>query len=790
MASNFLYIPFKKTKNISLADELKQVIKKDYFQSPSIFENDLQQLHKLRKKITKLQDEQVDKGTEIIVKHYYIQLVNLTRKFADEVLEFQWYSTLGYKPSGPYRLRSLTFEQFNIIYQLGSLYSQLVIKESSYSDDGLRKACNYLQLSAGCYQFLIDQIEQSNHKYSQDFSYETLQHLKYLMLAQAQESIWLKAVNSEMKNSAISKLSIETSNLYYRAYENGSKSDFIKLETMNHTLVKHYHFKAAAHYRVSIMALDDLKYGEQIAHLRVAQAAYEQGLKHKRYVKEIVLEDLKGLGSMIATTLRAAEKENDLIYLKPVPDKKDLPPLTGALMVNPITMTEFEEPLTSDRLFFNELLPYLIVQVAMAYRERQDSFILKTILEPLQSLNTMMNHFLTERHLPATIDSIQKPENIPESIINHSKDIITFGGIDMIENSYDKILQLSSDCRDIYEGCHQRLTIEGEEDELFRDKFGTKWTRTKSDEAAQELWIKVNSMEEYLGQADQADDIILTNYHDIKEYLELYSGGFESLKEFIPSSTYMDLSKEVSWIVSDMREAINETNELEQSRKQFLHRLEMKSKDNNILPKLIEEYKTRQNEISEINEASFEMVYSQHMKMFNEDLVFVEELKNKQIILENKINELNNTFNEKFPNDKGDGSQSERKETLQFLEDVYSQYLQLITNLNEAAKFYNDFLTRGSSVITICDEFVAKRREEASSFEQEFVKQLTTTDNPTPARVITPIPVVPSPRPKPEKDNNISNKSDNHSSNELDQLQQQFRQTSIKKPIPKSRLRQ
>lgn len=790
MASNFLYIPFKRTKNVSLADELKQVIKKDYFQSPSIFENDLQQLHKLRKKITKLQDEQVDKGTEIIVKHYYIQLVNLTRKFADEVLEFQWYSTLGYKPSGPYRLRSLTFEQFNIIYQLGSLYSQLVIKESSYSDDGLRKACNYLQLSAGCYQFLIDQIEQSNHKYSQDFSFETLQHLKYLMLAQAQESIWLKAVNSEMKNSAISKLSIETSNLYYRAYENGSKSDFIKLEIMNHTLVKNYHFKAAAHYRASIMALDDLKYGEQIAHLRVAQAAYEQGLKHKRYVKEIVLEDLNGLGSMIATTLRAAEKENDLIYLKPVPDKKDLTPLTGALMVNPITMTEFEEPLTSDRLLFNELLPYLIVQVAMAYRERQDSFILKTILEPLQSLNTMMNHFLTERHLPATIDSIQKPENIPESIINHSKDIITFGGIDMIENSYDKILQLSSDCRDIYEGCHQRLTIEGEEDDLFRDKFGTKWTRTKSNEAAQELWIKVNSMEEYLGQADQADDIILTNYHDIKEYLELYSGGFESLKEFIPSSTYMDLSKEVSWIVSDMREAINETNELEDSRKQFLHRLEMKSKDNNILPKLIEEYKTRQNEISEIDEASFEMVYSQHMKMFNEDLVFVEELKNKQIILENKINELNNTFNEKFPNDKGDGSQSERKETLQFLEDVYSQYLQLITNLNEAAKFYNDFLTRGNSVITICDDFVAKRREEASSFEQEFMKQLAATDNPPPVRVITPIPVVPSPRPKPEKDNNISNKSENHPSNELDQLQQQFRQTSIKKPIPKSRLRQ
>lgn len=803
MNGNLVYIPFRTTKKVVLGEELRDIIRKDYFQSPNIFENDLNQLTKIRAKITHLKNEQVDKSVEIIIKHYYIQLVNLTKKFADEVIEFQWFGTLGYKPSGPYKLRSLRFEQINIIYQLGSLYSQLAVKESRFTDEGLKKACNYFQLSAGCFEFLITCIKSHPHglfKYG-DLSIDTLLHLKYLMLAQAQESIWHKALNTNMKNSIISKLSIETSKLYEIAINHGNKSDFIKLEFINHCYIKHYHFLSASHYRHSIICLDNLQYGEQIGHLKKAQSYCEKGFNHKSYVNSYVLDDFQGLYNTIKDSLRVAERDNDLIYLKPIPDESTLLiTTTNSNMVKANILNEFLDPLNSDRLFLKDLIPYLIVQILLAYRDRQDNFILTRILEPLQALNKMMNYFLTERQLPASIDSIQKPENLPESIIHHSQDIITFGGTQLIEDLYDSILQLSSECRDIYEGCQQRLVVEQEEDEIFRDRYSN-WNRPTSEELSKDLWYKINSMDEYLIQADKADDIILMNYHDIKDYLELYCGGYDSLIKFIPDSTFITLDNSLSEVVNDIREALNETYEMEILRKSFLKSLENKSKDNNILPKVIGGYKSNPNKyLHDLNESSFEPLFQTHMKLFNEDLEFVELLKNKQKVLENKIDELNQRFIKLYEGE-GDGDDtsndsaqnhkpnSDRQNSLQVLEDIYSQYLQLITNLNEARKFYTDFKTRGNSVLTLCDEFVTKRREGARDLETELNSghlrtnetiqtEPTSTGHESPPslpKVVTPIPVVAN------LSSNEPKRSNNSTPvNDLKDLQQQFNRTSLK----------
>lgn len=790
--NNLVYIPFRITKDIAIGEELRRVIKRDYYQSPSIFENDLSQLTKIRKKIVNLKDEQVDKSLEIFLRQYYVQVVNLTKKFNNEIIMFEWYGTLGYKPSGPYKLRSLKFEQYNIIYQLGSFFAQLAIKENRFTEEGLKRSCNYFQMSAGCFEILNEIIDEDNF-IMDEFSNDSLQFLKYLMLAQAQETIWQKSINSEMKNSIIVKLSIETSNLYSKCIEYGNKSDFIKLEYINHCTIKHYHFHSASNYRLSLMSLENQQYGQQVAYLRKSLELSEKGLKYQRYVKNYVVEDLKGLNEMIGDSLKTAERDNDLIYHKPIPT--ELPVTQGAFVVNTIKIEELRIPLESDRLFLTNLLPYKIIQISLAYKERQDSFILQRILEPLQSLNKMMNHFLTERELPASIDAIQKPENIPELIIQHSQDIISYGGAKAIENLYDTILTLSSDCRDIYEGCSSRLTIEEEEDQFFRQKYNELWDRQTSKSAGEMLWNKINSMDDYLDQADKADDIILSNYHQIKGYLQLYQGGYESLSKFIPNSTLVSLKPETRTVLIDIREALNETQELELSRKNFLKKLENKSKDNNILPKLIDYYK--KNDIVEVSDDSFEALYAQHIKVFNEDLEFVEVLKNKQMVLENKIDELNSLFINNFTTQENEDSNSDRRSILQVLENAYSRYLQLITNLNEAAKFYNDFKTKGLKVVHECDEFVNNRRKVARDLELKLSpnsEPISQPSNQLPKydidyddsdsdeegrfegpRIVTPIPIVASPVPMDRNDNSTP------LTKELNELQNHFNQTRIRK---------
>lgn len=726
MNTNLLYIPYRETDIIDLGNELRNIIKKEYFQPSSNFDRDLRAIRNLRNNISNLKNEQVNNNDEAVCIQYYHQLSNVIKKFPDECVEFSWYGTLGYGRSGPTRSRSLIIEQLNILYQLGSYFSQAALMESRYSDEGLKKSCSYLQDAAGCFDSMILQIQKENEKetgmvrISRDLQPETLQFLKSLMIAQAQETIWQKSLASGMKDSVIARLSIQTSEYYSTAAKYGNSSEFIKLEWINHVIVKQFHFKAAAHYRVSILNHEGFKYGEQVANLQLALSSCNSALKKKKYVNDFVIEDLQGLTETIKSTLRVAEKDNDLVYLKPVPKENDLPPIPGASLVKPILPPAVDSSDDSS-ILFKELLPYLIVQVGQAYRERQDSFIRDLFIDPIQSLNKMMYKFITERNLPASIDTIQKPENLPESIIQHSQEIISYGGTKLIEDSLNEITKLTLESRHILEGCQERLKIEADEDDIMRERQGSqRWARPKSSEASSEFINKISKMEQYLDQAKEGDQFIISQYHEIEPYLQLYCGGYKELIQFIPNSTYVKLDTKINEIIIKLRELINEFSRIENQRKQFLTRIEIKARNNNILPSIIDSFKKKQRKLYEenatIDERSFEDVYEKHITMFNSDLRFLEDLKHAQIALEGNIDDLNQEFESEYQHTNNE-SQCKRQEVLQTLENVYTKYLELISNLNEGSKFYSDFIIKSNSVLKECDEYVYHRRVEGRELE-------------------------------------------------------------------------
>lgn len=726
MNTNLLYIPYRETEIIELGNELRNIIKQEYFQPSSNFDKDLRAISNLRNNISNLKNEQVNNNDEAVCVQYYHQLSNVIKKFPDECVEFSWYGTLGYGRSGPTRSRSLRIEQLNILYQLGSYFSQAALMESRYSDEGLKKSCSYLQSAAGCFDNMILQIQKENEKATgmiripRDLQPETLQFLKSLMIAQAQETIWQKSLASGMKDSVIARLSIQTSEYYSTAAKYGNSSEFIKLEWINHVTVKQFHFKAAAHYRVSILNHEGFKYGEQVANLQLALSSCDSAFKKKKYVNDFVIEDLQGLTETIKSTLRVAEKDNDLVYLKPVPKENDLPPIPGASLVKSILPPAIESSNDNSTLF-KELLPYLIVQVGQAYRERQDSFIRDLFIDPIQSLNKMMYKFITERNLPASIDTIQKPENLPESIIQHSQEIISYGGTKLIEDSLNEITKLTLESRHILEGCQERLKIEADEDDIMRERQGSqRWARPKSSEASSEFINKINKMGQYLDQAKEGDQFIISQYHEIEPYLQLYCGGYKELIQFIPNSTYVKLDTKINEIIIKLRELINEVSRIETQRKQFLTRLEIKARNNNILPSIIDSFKKKQRKLYEenatIDERSFEDVYERHITMFNSDLRFLEDLKHAQIALEGNIDHLNQEFESEYQHTNNE-SQYKRQEVLQTLENVYTKYLELISNLNEGSKFYSDFIIKSNSVLKECDEYVYHRRVEGRELE-------------------------------------------------------------------------
>jgi programmed cell death 6-interacting protein len=149
----------------------------------------------------------------------------------------------------------------------------------------------------------------------EDMDIMTMESMEQLMLAQAQECFWQKAVKDQLKDASIAKLAAKVSDLYAEAGDFGAKSDSVSTEWLHHMTAKHHHFAAAAQYRAACDCLDKRKYGEEVARLRDSLTCVNEALKESKYINKTVLGDLNGLKSRVQEDLKRAEKDNDMIYL-------------------------------------------------------------------------------------------------------------------------------------------------------------------------------------------------------------------------------------------------------------------------------------------------------------------------------------------------------------------------------------------------------------------------------------------------------------------------------------------
>lgn len=718
MFPNLVPIPFRIADPVPLGQELTQLIKRDYFQPASSFTDDLERAQMLQNHVSAVSKDKKPNLPEYegVLYEYYHLIGDISSKFPDNSVAFEWYGTLGHIPRhcAVSRWKS---EQFQVVYQLGALYSNRACEESAHSDDGLKSACASFKIAAGFYDHLLAQ----NIEELSDFDKPTLLCLRWMMLALAQELIWQKAVtNTAMKDTVVARLSIKVSEFYGNSLEFANESEWIKLDWINHFSVKRHHFEAAAHYRMSVVAQDNFKYGEQVAHLRIASQLCDSALKYKRYVTSFVLEDLLGLTTTVRDSLRTAERDNDLVYLKPVPAPQDLAPILGVAMVD----AEAPQGLVNRESFpprFATLLPFSIIQVAQAFRERQDSFVLEHFHDPLQALTRMLSKFLAERDLPASIDTIQKPENLPDSIEQHSREIVSIGGTKIIESSMVEISKLAHQCTELVLACDERLRMEKYEDDLMRNREGlARWNRLPSLAAAAELSSRIDKMRGYLDQGRLSDLLIESGYTNIRLALEIYCGGRDALTKHIPRSNHIKLEPSLSKIVVELRELLAEVHKIETNRQRFISSLEVKSRNNSVLPLVLSEFKKNPgkflNAEGAIEPAKFENVYERHIKFFNNDLKYLDLLKEQQMALEKKIHAVNLSLTQ-ARSFNCDVSQQRRLEALQTFEEAYVQYLELISNLNHASRFYSDFLEKGSTVLRDADDFLYNRRELARELE-------------------------------------------------------------------------
>lgn len=617
-----------------------------------------------------------------------------------------------------------------MLFNLAALYSQLAFANNRTTEDGLKQAALYGVSAAGTFHFLRTEIiPDMRSTPPEDMDESTLVSLESMCLAQAQECFWGKAVKGGMKDATIARLAACVSDYYATAGDHAIKSDAISTEWIHHLNAKHHHFAAAAQYRQSLDCLEKRKYGEEVARLRDSLICVDEGLREKKWINRVVEGDLNGLKQRVKEELRRAEKDNDMIYLLPVPAKAELKLLDRANMVAPKPPKEVSEAIVMlgkngrfGRPLFEKLVPYAVHQAGTIYAERRDRLVNESIISELEAMTTRLREMLASFNLPGSLQALEKPLGLPPSLMAKAEELRQQDALYRLKCTVDDTTKLKTNDLAIYQEGLALLDAEKAEDEKYRVRFGTeRWPRPSSEQALSKWWKQSQDLQGYLNSAGASDNLVQTKIRENEHILRLLTGPDRELERYVPSSKNLHLTPAVEKASSKLRGVLNDVSRLESRRKRNIEALRTKAKADDISPALLKEAARLEREypMQPITAGHFEHLFEERLELYEVDRESLPSEQEDQDQLASRLREANAAF---VSARRGETEQvtRDREEALQGLEMAYVKYKEIVQNLENGRKFYNDLAGHMTRFREGVRTAVAQRRQEANELEAEI----------------------------------------------------------------------
>jgi programmed cell death 6-interacting protein len=608
------------------------------------------------------------------------------------------------------------------------MYSQIALSSNRATSEGLKSAAANFCFAAGVLSHLKTEIiPELRSNPPEDMDTLTLESVEAMMLAQAQECFWQKAVKDGLKDASISKLAAKVSDLYSDAGDWALKSDSISSEWIHHVNAKHHHFAAAAQYRAACDCLEKRKYGEEVARLRDSMNCVNEALKEGRYINKSVLADLNGLKTRVSEDLKRSEKDNDTIYLMPEPPKAELKQLDRASMVAarvPKEVSHSQEMLGDHgelgKPLFAKLVPYSVHVAASIYVDRRDRLVNNTIIAELENLTQKVHELLSSLHLPGSLQALEKPLGLPPGVASHAEEIRQANGVHRLHATIADTEKLKNNNRKLYQEGVDLLRQEAGEDEAARRKYGTeRWSRLPGPSAVPKLYEQVNAIEGYLKQAESSDGLVQARLRENESLIRLLGGTDRDLEDYVPSSRRATITAKVEREVNMLRAALNEVNRLESRRRKKVEALRLKAREDDVNPELLREAARLERELpmQPLAASQFETFFDERLHKYDVDEADIRKEESEQTRLLARVQETNSSFQAAR---RGDTSSRERETALQNLENAYTSYKEILRNLDTGRKFYNDLAAITTRFRDECRNFVYARRSEAQSIEADL----------------------------------------------------------------------
>ncbi|KAK9474360.1 BRO1-like domain-containing protein [Dipodascopsis tothii] len=769
LQSNMLTVPLRTTEPVQLATAIRHSIEVSYDQHPDMFKDDVDEINKLRESAV-VKDVHVATLKRLV--RYFMQLTFMSSKFpADIGVNFTWVGTLGHTVSGAVKHKDVQFERANVLYNIGAMYSQLGFQENRTNSEGLKRACQHFQHASGAFLYLKDHVVPEMRTHPPDeLAGPTLETLIALMLAQSQECFWQKAILDNLKNSLIARLAHQVSVYYDETLTAAYRSPVIRSEWIHHITCKKFHFEAAAQYRAASECLAIGKFGDEIGRLEAALEASNKAAVSSKYVAQPVQDDLKGLQEKLKSDLKRAIKDNDMIYNERVPAVSALPPLKKASMV---TSAVPDEVAHAARVLhagagygaplFAKLVPFAAHQAASIYVDRKDTLV-SGLVSSMEVLTVQLHDVLQTLNLPSALQALEKPVGLPAQLVAQAETVRAQGGADRLHAMIADVAKLAAADRALFRETADVLEGERREDDALRLRHGTShWARPPSAEAAGDLAGQLDQYAKILQAAEDSDAKVRAKFAEHERLIALLGADSAQLERYLPQdarqSVLEGLRPEARAKVDALRELMNEVSRTEYRRRKFVEDLRAKSHDDEIEPAVLAETERLELEdpLRKIEAAAFEDIFKARLRAYDaeRDRVDAEEQQQQKLVTDIEV--ANAAFVAVVHRD---GDKSEREHALQELETAYFKFTELVNNLDEGRKFYNDFAGPLARMRDEAKDFVYSRRMEAHELEMDLTRDFGRLSvAPAPAAPGQAPPRPPRPPQEPQGRSNVWNPS-------------------------------
>uniref|UniRef100_H0WTD7 Programmed cell death 6-interacting protein n=2 Tax=Otolemur garnettii TaxID=30611 RepID=H0WTD7_OTOGA len=744
--ATFISVQLKKTSEVDLAKPLVKFIQQTY---PSGGEEQAQycraaeELSKLRRAAVGRPLDKHESALETLLR-YYDQICSIEPKFPFSenqiCLTFTWKDAFDkgslFGGSVKLALASLGYEKSCVLFNCAALASQIAAEQNLDNDEGLKIAAKHYQFASGAFLHIKETVLSAvNREPTVDISPDTVGTLSLIMLAQAQEVFFLKATRDKMKDAIIAKLANQAADYFGDAFKQCQYKDTLPKEVFPVLAAKHCIMQANAEYHQSILAKQQKKFGEEIARLQhAAELIKTVASRYDEYV------NVKDFSDKINRALTAAKKDNDFIYHDRVPDLKDLEPIGKASLVK---STPVNVPISQKFTdLFEKMVPVSVQQSLAAYNQRKADLVNRSIAQ-MREATTLANGVLASLNLPAAIEDVSG-DTVPQSILTKSTSVIEQGGIQTVDQLIKELPELLQRNREILDESLRLLDEEEATDNDLRAKFKERWQRTPSIELYKPLRAEGTNFRAVLDKAVQADGQVKERYQSHRDTIALLCKPEPELNAAIPSANPAK-TMQGSEVVNVLKSLLTNLDEVKKEREGLENDLKSVNFD------MTSKFLTALAQDGVINEEALSVteldrVYGGLTAKVQESLKKQEGLLKSIQVSHQEFSKMKQSNNEA----------NLREEVLKNLATAYDNFVELVANLKEGTKFYNELTEILVRFQNKCSDIVFARKTERDELlkdlQQSIAREPSAPSIPTPAYQSSPagghVPTPPTPAPR------------------------------------------